>query len=256
MSKVTKAPPPISPVSGRGGAFVRRRPAATPPKWEWWARLGNVLPWEAAALFVGIEPGSVNQWQRETFPDDDTFERFEWYCRIIKSKTPATGHSSPCANLSALASWALSEGLGIPDELRRMAVAAPCVAEAAPPTGTPSPDATARPEEVPAAPPASSARAATEYATTARICEAFPHPKTVKPQNWETGRFLSDCPAWLKSARVSAGKRGVSAMWSPAQFALCMVSERHIRKGQAATIVSREFPAWLDEWERITEFLE
>lgn len=147
--RATKAPPPISPVSGRS-AFVPRRPAATPPKWERWALLDSVLPWEAAALFVGIEPRSINQWKRETFPDDDTFERFEWYVRIIKSRIPATLHSSSSVSLPDLASWAISKGMDIPPELCSMAEAAPVGAM---PIEAPPPEATAGPEQEQAAKP-------------------------------------------------------------------------------------------------------
>lgn len=96
-------------------------------------------------------------------------------------------------------------------------------------------------------------RKSTDYATTKQIAEAFPMPKDRTDDNW--AKTLSDPPNWLKDARVSAGKRGVSALWNPAQFAVCMVSKRHISKGSAGTIIRREFPQWLGEWERSADYL-
>ncbi|CAI06242.1 hypothetical protein ebA218 [Aromatoleum aromaticum EbN1] len=102
---------------------------------------------------------------------------------------------------------------------------------------------------------ANDTREAKDYATTARICEAFPPPKSVNAERWASSEYLGDCPAWLKTARESNGKRGVSAMWNPAQFAFCMVSNGHIGKGAAAAIVRHEFPDWLDAWEEKGGFL-
>ncbi|MCK0506320.1 hypothetical protein [Aromatoleum anaerobium] len=96
---------------------------------------------------------------------------------------------------------------------------------------------------------ANDTREAKEYATKVRICQAFPAPKSVNAERWASGGFLGDCPGWLKTARESNGKRGVLALWNPAQFAFCMVSNGHIGKGAAAAIVRREFPDWLDAWE-------
>ncbi len=90
-------------------------------------------------------------------------------------------------------------------------------------------------------------RDAKEFATTKQIAEAFPHPKGTKPENWK--KTLSDPPAWLKDARLFSGGPGVSALWNPATFALCMVSEGHISKQSALNIIRREFPDFLDEWE-------
>ena len=86
-----------------------------------------------------------------------------------------------------------------------------------------------------------------DFATTKQMAEAFPHPKGTKPENWK--RTLSDPPAWLKDAREFPGGPGVSALWNPAAFALCMVSEGHISKQAALNIIRREFSDFLDEWE-------
>ncbi len=90
-------------------------------------------------------------------------------------------------------------------------------------------------------------RDAESFETTKRMAEAFPHPKGRTPENWK--RTLSDPPAWLRDAREFPGGRGVSALWNPATFALCMVSEGHISKQAALNIIRREFSDFLDEWE-------
>ena len=98
-------------------------------------------------------------------------------------------------------------------------------------------------------------RGAESYVTTKRIYECFPCPSTLDHNNWETGRYLADCPVWLQSARMSDGKPGVSALWDPAQFAVCMVRRKHIGKGQATAIIQREFFDWLPEWEEKATYL-
>lgn len=130
-------------------------------------------------------------------------------------------------------------------------------------TETPKPpayEAEDEPDEEPspatdAKPPTSSGKRPSPYATTERICEAFPHPKSVSPSRWGDGSYLSDPPEWLRGARVSPGRPGVSALWSPVQFAVCMVCKKHIGKVQAAVIIRREFSDWLDDWEGSAELL-
>lgn len=96
-------------------------------------------------------------------------------------------------------------------------------------------------------------RGAREPATTKRMAEAFPHPKGTKLENWK--RTLSDPPAWLKDARLYPGRPGVTALWDPAMFALCMVSAGHISKQAADNIIRREFSHFLDEWEERATYL-
>ena len=92
-----------------------------------------------------------------------------------------------------------------------------------------------------------------DLVTTKQIAEAFPPPKHIKPENWQ--KNLGDAPAWVIEARKFSGGPGVSALWNPAMFALCMVSERHISKQAALNIIRREFPGFLDEWEENSSHL-
>lgn len=87
-----------------------------------------------------------------------------------------------------------------------------------------------------------------------RILEAFPPPDGMSSQNW--ARTLGDVPKWLRDARETSGKRGVSALWDPAMFALCMVSKRYLGKNQAATLLRRHFPESLDSWEEKASYLD
>ena len=88
---------------------------------------------------------------------------------------------------------------------------------------------------------------------TKTMRDAFPPPKGVSAENWK--KTLSWPPKWLKDARKSDGGPGISALWNPAMFALCMVSEGHIGKDSARIIITREFTDWLIEWERLSEHL-
>lgn len=103
---------------------------------------------------------------------------------------------------------------------------------------------------------ATDTRQAKDYVTTARICATFPAPKSVNAERWASGEYLGDCPEWLKTARESNGKRRVSALWNPAQFAFCMVSKGQMGKGAARCILRDDFPDWLDEWEEKSAYLD
>lgn len=88
---------------------------------------------------------------------------------------------------------------------------------------------------------------------TKTIAKAFPPPKGRTDANWN--KSLSDPPTWMKEARTSAGSAGLSALWNPAMFALCMVSQRHIGKDFANSIIRREFADSHSEWEMLAEHL-
>ena len=88
---------------------------------------------------------------------------------------------------------------------------------------------------------------------TKEIAEAFPPPKNITEDNWK--KTLSDPPKWLKDARISAGAAGVSALWNPAMFALCMVSKGHLGQGAARSIIIRNFSDWADEWGSVSEHI-
>ncbi len=86
-----------------------------------------------------------------------------------------------------------------------------------------------------------------------RILEAFPPPAGVTAENWE--KTLGDPPAWLIEARVHPGRRGKPSTWNPAQFALCLASEDKMKIPALAVIIKRDFPGWLAEWRKLTNYL-
>jgi len=116
--KISKAPPPISPLSGRG-SFSPRRPVATRPKWNEWSALGHVEAWEAAALSINLDPRSINQWKRDTFPSDELFSEFEMRKRTISSNGAQVGGKQ--VNLILFAARAAGMGMDIPAELAALA---------------------------------------------------------------------------------------------------------------------------------------
>jgi hypothetical protein len=116
-AKVSNAPPPINPI--RGSWSAPRRPSVPPPEWPKWLILGKVEGWEAAALSLNLEPGSVNQYDGGTFPSDDIFRDFEWRIRaVVSNELGGVLSRSDKLSLPVFAAWAVSKGINIPGELR------------------------------------------------------------------------------------------------------------------------------------------
>lgn len=92
--KVSKAPPPITPIRGGGyvakRAVVVQRKPATAPDWAYWPAARPVKPWQAVALSLNLEPESLEHsstaWmagpgagpvlKSESFPDAETEATF------------------------------------------------------------------------------------------------------------------------------------------------------------------------------------
>ena len=91
-----------------------------------------------------------------------------------------------------------------------------------------------------------STKQATQGLTKAQIL-AWPWPGRVNLHN-----SLSDVPAWLETARVSSGKKGIhgSARWNPAQIAVCLCAEKNISKNVLDKHMRTYFADWLDDWEQ------
>ena len=67
---------------------------------------------------------------------------------------------------------------------------------------------------------------------------------------------LSDVPKWLLPARVSEGAPGkASALWNPAQVAVCLVEKRYTNAKALTTHIRNHFPDWFGEWETKQEHL-
>lgn len=56
---VSKASPPIKPVSGRGASPSERRKPAKKPDWDFWLHMPEVKLWQAVALSMNIDPDSL-----------------------------------------------------------------------------------------------------------------------------------------------------------------------------------------------------
>lgn len=78
------------------------------------------------------------------------------------------------------------------------------------------------------------------------ILAVFPPLKGQTQEQWNN--MLSDPPKWLKPARISAGRPGVSALWNPAQFAMYLERKRHMGRGQLGAIIRDSFREYLEEW--------
>lgn len=162
---ISKAPPPITPVRG-GGCSARRRPAAIRPDWQEWAMVDFVTAEAAAALLLNLEPRRINTWESCTFPDDATFDKLHMRLRIIEAvpwRTWSRDYSG--IPLPYLATWAISKGMEIPDELRALARPLPEVAPANEPKTDTAPVVSGESaEQTGAAPSGTSVKAAPEVA--------------------------------------------------------------------------------------------
>lgn len=67
--------------------------------------------------------------------------------------------------------------------------------------------------------------------------------------------LLSDVPNWLESGRVRPGKPGPhgSALWDPAQIAICLLTERNVPKRALEHHLRTCFPEYLPRWDRALE---
>lgn len=93
----------------------------------------------------------------------------------------------------------------------------------------------------------------------AAIIGAFKPPGDFTPETWENALGDAKRKAWLKSARVDSGKRGVSALWNPARLAMCICDQfgsTPMRRGGYGRIIEQHFPDWLPEWQEYADSFE
>ena len=64
---------------------------------------------------------------------------------------------------------------------------------------------------------------------------------------------LSDPPRWLESARTSAGKPGVSALWDPLLVAHALLGEKHMTAKALDKVMRERFPPRFADWQNETE---
>lgn len=240
-----------------------KRTVVKTPQWQEWKHTPHVRVWQACALSLNIEPHSMQpspygsdyesnsssnlHFLPESFPAEDSKEEFELRQRVLLANLPNRKFFSPgilsmdapnkCGvDLLEFATWATSivAWEGLPPELVALTQKPEKQATLNTDTTAETYDAVEPPEEA-------------RPVTTKEIAKAFPPPKGRRPENWK--RTLSDPPQWMKDARTFSGRKGTTALWNPAMFAVCMVSEKHISKETASNIVKRYFSDWLTDWE-------
>lgn len=81
----------------------------------------------------------------------------------------------------------------------------------------------------------------------------LPHGRNLEP-------LLSDVPKWLVPALTNRGSQGKgSSTWNPAAIADCLASKTHhktwvINFGTLDFFIRKYFPAWIPEWERLSQY--
>jgi len=149
-SQISKVPPPIEPLTGRGYSHSpanssQHQPNDRPPSWNNWRLMPDVEAWQAVALSLGIEPDQVrfnrNAWTGAEFPfdeGDDFTGRLRVTLANLRDRTrfPGTRNTSAahrnCVKLDEFARFAVEFARWpVPDELRSLASMAQPVAESA-----------------------------------------------------------------------------------------------------------------------------
>jgi hypothetical protein len=148
MPKLTKAPPPVTPV--RGGTtkiFTKKDPIPT-PNWDEWKHIPNVEIWQACLLSLNIDPNSMvhsaGAWQAgnaappifasRSFPNEASEKAYESRLRELIANSNNPDYFSPeiiCLNNpkksmvrpAEFLNWALKtvSWQNIPDQLSAMA---------------------------------------------------------------------------------------------------------------------------------------
>jgi hypothetical protein len=154
-SKVTKVPPPISPLRGGSGMISLLQTTAKKPDWKEWKHTPMLQVWQACALSLDIDPHSMksspDSWMAdskiyasESFPSEDAKAQFESRQRMLLANLiPKRGgsfsyfefdfedpHMSKIP-LSEFAAWCVECEFDIPPELAALAKDKPQAALAA-----------------------------------------------------------------------------------------------------------------------------
>ena len=237
IKPVSKAPRPITPARGSAPSWLGRLPDVR-PSWDEWAMMDAVTVYEAAALSLDLEPRRHGPNDRYSFPDDQTFNKFEMRCRIIEEGDwPALGRDEFRVSLPAFAAWAISKKMEIPAELRELAHAA------LGPEGT-------TPPKVPV-----SAKPSAHKGIPKRELLSVDWPLHGAFTQASLARAMSDVPNWLLDARVCQGAPGkASALWNPAVLADCLREKDYARRGVLCSLLEKHFHEWLPEFKERQDF--
>lgn len=84
--------------------------------------------------------------------------------------------------------------------------------------------------------------------TKAEILAVFTDPiRGQTKEQWK--RMLGDVPGWLKEARIDAGGKSIQSRWNPAKLAMCLAEKGYMGNGALGSLIRRDFPEYLPEWE-------
>lgn len=254
LKHVSAAPPPIQPIAGRG-SFTPRRPDAIKPKWDEWRMLGVVLPWEAAALSINLDPRSVNQWKRDTFPSDELFSEFEMRKRTISSNGAQIGGNQ--VNLVLFADHAASIGMDIPAELAALAQHTE-VLKAAAKIKAAENDGDVSPHDQPSSLENNNLAQFTSHPKEKRgiskseiLAVDWPLPNEAP----DLENILNKLPKWADEACLKIGSAGKgSHLWNPAQLAVCLATTTPQKKWSCKQpaldkFIRANFSEYFDEWD-------
>ncbi len=103
-------------------------------------------------------------------------------------------------------------------------------------------------EETTLDPAAAVVSAPEEGVTRDEILAVFPPLDGQTHEQWKN--MLRDARAkWLRPARLDAGRSGIQSRWNPAQLAICLAEQRHMRRSQLSILMRKHFREYLPEWE-------
>jgi hypothetical protein len=263
---ISKAPPPITPVRG-GGCSSRRRPATIRPDWQEWAMVDFVTAEDAAALLLNLEPRSIKTWESCTFPDDATFDKLHMRLRIIEAvpwRTRSWDYSG--IPLPCLATWAISKGMEIPDELRALARPLPELAPASEPKTDTAPVVSGESaEQIGTAHSGATEHAASKSAPIGISKREILSVDWPLPAGAPTlQKIIDSLPKWVDEACTKVGRvgKGVngSHLWNPAILAFCLATKTPqkqwaVGKGALTHVLRLSFPDYLEQWEEAAKSL-
>ncbi len=250
VAKVSKAPPPIKPISGTGWSSPRVTTRA--PDWDFWRHVRRAEVWQVCALSLNIDPdslerGAYGQWRG--FASNEVAERFDKRIRLYSNVTNTLAHSE--ITLSDFAAWAVKEmkWSDLPPEL---------VALAQQPAKQLAPESAAAPSGAPekGAPVAKKESPATVVhqpevsgVPTAAIIEKF---KLEPEQRWKDklSRVDDDGKAYKDAIAQRGGRGKGSNTWNPAKFARCLIQAKERKLTEPLRkIIKNEWVDWLPEFD-------
>lgn len=246
--KVSKAPPPITPVRGGGygakrAVEVQRKPA-TAPDWAYWPAARPVKPWQAVALSLNLGPESLKHsstaWmagpgagpilESESFPDAETEATFRKRLALLGD---FVSHSSK-APLGVIAGKLVAHTM--PSEMAALIAVPTVTVESAETTDNFTP---AKVEAV-------------KGITKQLVINAF-EGMHFDRDHW--GKNLATPPNWLIDCRVAKGNKKTSATWNPVLIAMALTDPKRGISVNKLDVVFVGLKDWAAEWREASDYL-